>query len=82
MTKTKTSTAPTKPDEEPEIEGTPSERDDARLRSERCHREILGVLERYHCRIVPVLTPEQVGGGPLTRMLIGATYGVLPDPVT
>lgn len=56
-------------------------RADAKLRAEACNAEVQAALGKYSCRIAPMLTSEPVGTGPSTRMLIGATYGILPDPL-
>ncbi len=63
------------------IDGTVKQRDDAKQRSRDCNAAIRKVLTEYHCSIIPMLVADQVGGGPLTRMLIDATYWVRPEVI-
>ena len=54
--------------------------DQARLRAQRCMTTIQKVLQDHGCSIVPMLNSEQVGQGPTTRMLVAATYFIMPHP--
>lgn len=50
----------------------------ARMRAERCGREVAAVCERHNCRIVPFLNqPEPVGDG--SKVLLSASYGIIPN---
>jgi len=50
--------------------------EEQRARAKACSVEVDEVLAKHRCRIVPVLEPDQVGSGPLTRMMVSTTYGV------
>ena len=54
---------------------------DAKARAQACSDEIQAVLATHDCAIVPMLTTEPVGTGPGTKLLVGSTYGVLPNGV-
>jgi uncharacterized protein (UPF0305 family) len=53
----------------------------AKARAQKCSDEIQAILAKYDCAIMPMLTTEPVGTGPGTRLLVGSTYGVLPNGV-
>ena len=51
----------------------------AKKRASICSSEIQDLLEKHQCQIVPMLTSEPVGTGPSMKMMLGATYGILPE---
>jgi hypothetical protein len=65
----------------PGAEAMQKQRDEAKERAEQCHREVQDVLAKYACRIQPMLTQEAVGNGPGMKVMLGATYGILPEVV-
>jgi len=71
----------TEPPTEPPANETEAMREEARQRAVECSGEIEDVLRRFQCRIQPMLTSEPVGTGPGMKMLLGATYGILPEIV-
>ncbi len=53
---------------------------DAEDRYQTCATEIAEVLRKHRCRIVAALSPpEAVGGEPTNKMLISATWGIMPE---
>lgn len=65
---------------EPKVPPTEETVEQARLRAQRCMTTIQKVLQDHGCSIVPMLNSEQVGQGPVTRMLVAATYFIMPHP--
>ena len=65
-------------EEQPEVVDP---RQAAKARAQMCSDEIQAILAKYDCAIMPMLTTEPVGTGPGTRLLVGSTYGVLPNGV-
>ena len=51
----------------------------AKARAATCSAAIQALLEKHQCQIVPMLTSEPVGTGPSMKMMLGATYGILPE---
>lgn len=47
-------------------------------RSRMAYAAVTEVLQSHGCRIVATMQPEQVGTGPLSRILIGTSWGVMP----
>ena len=71
------------PPTEAAIDGTQDQRADAAQRAELCSRALDEVLQRFRCRIVPVLnqTLEMIGGSPTepsNKGVVTCTYGVAP----
>ena len=51
----------------------------AKVRAAACNAAIQDLLIKFRCQIVPMLTSESVGTGPSMKMMLGATYGILPE---
>lgn len=47
-------------------------------RSRAAYAAVQAVLQEHGCRIVTTLHPEQVGAEPLSKVLISASWGVMP----
>jgi len=73
---------PSKPRPQPKttepIKATPDQQAEARARADACAKEVAAVLTKHSCNIVPMLASEGVGQGPGMKLLLSATYGILP----
>lgn len=75
--------SPIEPDAEPRVQGTQDQRADASRRAQECSHALDEVLNRFRCRVVPVLNPLKLVGGdqpgqPSSEGIISCTYGVVP----
>ncbi len=59
---------------------TPTPPPDAQARFDACTRDIDAVLRKHRCRIEAALAPpEAVGGQPISKMMISAVWGIMPE---
>jgi len=66
--------------EDPRIQGTPDQRTEAAHRAQACTAKINAALTEFRCRLVPVIDPpEPVGTEPVRRIIITASYGIMPE---
>ena len=47
-------------------------------RSRAAYAAVQAVLHEHGCRLVTTLHPEQVGEAPMSKILIGTSWGVMP----
>lgn len=47
-------------------------------RSRMAYAAVQAVLAEHGCRIVTTMHPEQIGAGPLSRVIIDTSWGVMP----
>lgn len=55
--------------------------EELRARSAECFAEIKLVLAKFDCRIVPFLLEPEPVGQDITKMLVTASYGIVPNQV-
>lgn len=58
------------------------DRAEARKRAQECAAEIAEVLARFECSILPFIAEPEPVGRDGSKLIIQASYGVVPNPPT